>query len=125
MFYQYNPCEPGWENMHWGHAVSKDLLHWTEKDVTLFPDEDGMKFSGCAVIDKDNLVGVKEGETPPVLLFYTVTKPFCQHMAYSHDGLKTVSKYAANPVVPHIIDKCTEIDCKYYRFYSQNRKNVI
>ena len=68
MFYQYNPCEPGWENMHWGHAVSKDLLHWTEKDVTLFPDEDGMKFSGCAVIDKDNLVGVKEGETPP--LFY-------------------------------------------------------
>lgn len=59
MFYQYNPCEPGWENMHWGHAVSKDLLHWTEKDVTLFPDEDGMKFSGCAVIDKDNLVGVK------------------------------------------------------------------
>ena len=58
MFYQYNPTEPNWDNMHWGHAVSSDLIHWEEKDVALFPDERGVMFSGSAVMDYKNILNL-------------------------------------------------------------------
>lgn len=54
MFYQYNPAESNWGNMHWGHATSKDLVHWTEKKTALFPDDRGMMFSGSAILDEKN-----------------------------------------------------------------------
>lgn len=47
LYFQYNPFNITWENMSWGHAVSKDLIHWEQKDSVLFPDENGMMFSGC------------------------------------------------------------------------------
>ena len=55
MFYQYNPHEPLHANMHWGHAVSTDLVHWEHLPIALtptpgLPDEDGC-WSGCAVDD--------------------------------------------------------------------------
>ncbi|MBR2292811.1 MAG: glycoside hydrolase family 32 protein [Clostridia bacterium] len=103
MFYQYNPCENKWNNMHWGHAVSTDMLHWEETDVALFPDKTGAMFSGCAIVDEKNLLGVQKGDTPTVLLYYTATTPFSQYLAYSTDALKTIRKYSDSPIIPHIV----------------------
>ena len=102
LFYQHNPCEPRWGNMHWGHAISRDMLHWEETDIALFPDESGTMFSGSAIADEKNLLGLQAGDTPTVLLYYTATSPFSQHLAYSTDGLKTIRKMEA-PVIPHIV----------------------
>ncbi len=108
MFYQYNPAAPEWENMHWGHAVSRDLVHWEEKDIALFPDEMGTMFSGSAFIDKSNTTGFGKDA---LLLYYTAAgntsrlsegKKFTQCIAYSFDGGKTFTKYANNPILPHI-----------------------
>ena len=103
MFYQYNPCENGWNNMHWGHATSEDLIHWQEADVALFPDNTGTKFSGSAVLDTDNRLGLQVGDEPVVLLYYTATAPFSQHLSYSTDGLKTIHHYGEGPIIPHIV----------------------
>lgn len=119
MFYQYNPAEPNWENMHWGHAESRDLIHWEEKDIALFPDERGAMFSGCAVLDVKNFLGRNTENSKTALLFYTTTAPFCQHMSYSTDNFKTIQRYSDAPVVPHIKENnrdpkvvfCDELDC--------------
>lgn len=112
MFYQSNPVDPGWGNMHWGHAVSSDLLRWEHRPLTLAPDEFGTMFSGSAIVDRENASGLGNGTIPPVLLFYTAAggaceqaagKRFCQCMAYSTDGGETFVKYAQNPVIPHIV----------------------
>lgn len=111
MFFQYNPVGTGWGNMHWGHAVSKDLIEWKEQEIALFPDDMGDMYSGSAVIDKDNLLGLKNGEHDTVVLFYTAAggvrkssagRVFTQCIAYSTDGMKTFEKYNNNPIINHI-----------------------
>ncbi|MBR5520258.1 MAG: glycoside hydrolase family 32 protein, partial [Clostridia bacterium] len=108
LFYQHNPVDPNWGNMHWGHAVSSDLIHWEHRPIALFPDEMGTMFSGSAIIDHDNASGLGDGVTPPVLLYYTAAgntsvlskdKRFTQCMAYSTDGGNTFRKYEQNPVI--------------------------
>ncbi len=108
MFYQYNPAAPEWGNMHWGHAVSSDLLHWEHRDIALFPDEMGTMYSGSAIEDKNNVTGLKCNEHNPLLLFYTAApnralrakgRQYCQCLAYSTDGGVTFEKYAKNPIV--------------------------
>jgi sucrose-6-phosphate hydrolase SacC (GH32 family) len=110
MFYQYNPVGCKWGNMHWGHAVSRDLIHWEEKDPVLYPDEMGTMFSGSAIVDLNNVTGLKQNDNDVILLFYTAAgdtdselsrnQPFVQCMAYSIDGGNTFDKYCANPVIP-------------------------
>lgn len=111
MFYQFNPYDWVWGNMHWGHAVSEDLLHWNHLSPALYPDEDGTMFSGSAIVDKKNLSGLRTGEEDVILLFYTCAgntsfrsrgKKFTQCLAYSNDGGMTFTKYEKNPVVEHI-----------------------
>ena len=125
MFYQYNPTEPNWDNMHWGHAESRDLIHWEQKDVTLFPDERGAMFSGSAILDDKNILGKNVENNKTALLFYTTTTPFCQHMSYSTDNFKTIKQYTDKPIVPHIkasnrdpkVVFCDELDCYIMALY--------
>jgi fructan beta-fructosidase len=101
LFYQHNPYEREWENMHWGHAVSKDLMHWTELPDALSPDEHGTMFSGSAVTDHNNTSGFgKDGKTPMVAI-YTADGAAgqVQCIAYSLDKGITWTKYSGNPVI--------------------------
>ena len=101
LFYQHNPYEREWENMHWGHAVSRDMLHWEELPVALYPDEHGTMFSGSAVIDHDNTSGFGKGGTPAMVAIYTADNPDrqVQCIAYSLDKGRTWTKYDKNPVI--------------------------
>lgn len=112
MFFQYNPCDTAWGNMHWGHAVSEDLIHWQEKEIALYPDELGVMFSGSAIVDRDNQLGLKKGDTDVILLFYTAEpvnllakgKQTTQCLAYSTDNGETFHKHPSNPIVPTIVN---------------------
>jgi len=112
MFFQYNPCDVVWGNMHWGHATSSDLIHWQEKEIALFPDELGVMFSGSAIVDERNLLGLKQGDTDVILLFYTAEpvsqlaagRQTTQCLAYSTDNGCTFVKHPQNPIVPTIVN---------------------
>jgi sucrose-6-phosphate hydrolase SacC (GH32 family) len=101
LFFQHNPYERDWGNMHWGHAVSKDLIHWEELPLALFPDEHGTMFSGSAVIDYGNTAGFNSGKTPAMIAVYTADNPGkqIQCIAYSLDRGRTWTKYKGNPVI--------------------------
>ena len=103
LFYQHNPNGPLWGDIHWGHATSRDLVHWTDLPFALAPtpggpDEAGV-FSGCAV----NHNGV------PTIL-YTGTRGErheiqTECLATSADNLLTWTKYAGNPVIGKVPDE--------------------
>ena len=103
LFFQYNPDGLVWDSMHWGHAVSKDLIHWEQLPVALFPDDMGDIFSGSCIYDEENISGLGTKENPPLLAFYTShnmdTRKEQQCLAYSLDGV-TFEKYSRNPIIP-------------------------
>lgn len=97
LYYQHNPFEKNWENMHWGHAVSKDLVHWEEIGIALEPDSLGTMFSGSAVIDKNNTAGW--GKDALVAFYTAAGKKMSQNVAYSTDNGRTFTKYEGNPIL--------------------------
>ena len=102
LFYQYNPGGVHWDNMHWGHAVSTDLIHWEEKDVALFIDKYGNAFSGSAILDERGVLGLEDGKKRQLLFYTATTHPFTQRMAVSTDGFQTIREFREEPVLPHI-----------------------
>lgn len=102
LFYQHNPFGTEWGNMHWGHAVSPDLLHWEELGDALYMAEHshGMCFSGSAIGDELNLTGFQSGRHKTLLAFFTDTG-LGECLTYSTDRGRTWQLYAGNPVVKH------------------------
>jgi fructan beta-fructosidase len=101
LFYQHNPYGWSWGNMHWGHAVSPDLVHWTELPVAIYPHQFGdWAFSGSAVVDRENTSGFKTGEEDVIVAAYTSTGRG-ESIAYSNDRGRTFADYQGNPVVKH------------------------
>ena len=97
LFYQDNPYGSMWGNMHWGHAISKDLIHWEHQPVAIAPDALGTIFSGSCVVDKDNTAGFGAGA---IVAFYTsASDRQVQSMAYSLDNGRTFKKYDRNPIL--------------------------
>jgi sucrose-6-phosphate hydrolase SacC (GH32 family) len=120
LFYQHNPNKDTWGDMSWGHAVSADLLHWTELPLALPVEKDGkgeitqMFFSGSAVVDHANTSGFGQPGKPAMVAIYTAVFPQgrtpdgkpvragtqAQSLAYSLDRGRTWTQYAGNPVIP-------------------------
>jgi beta-fructofuranosidase len=90
--YQYNPRGAYWGDMHWGHARSRDLVHWQHLPVALAPTPHGPDkggcFSGSAFVN---------GTTPP--LVYTGVEPEVQCLASSRIGMVHWQKFKGNPVL--------------------------
>jgi levanbiose-producing levanase len=108
LFYQYNPHGNQWGNMSWGHATSKDLIHWSERPVAMANNAVEEIFSGSIVVDGHNTSGLGSSSSPPLVALYTsVYKKGSGHapgvqaqsLAYSTDAGKSWHKYAKNPVL--------------------------
>src|SRR5438045_3797492 len=109
LFFQYYPEGTIWGPMHWGHATSKDLIHWNEQPIALYPDSLGYIFSGSAVVDLNNTSGFgKDGKIPLVAIFTQHNSKAQkegkidfqnQSIAYSLDDGMTWTKYSDNTVL--------------------------
>jgi len=109
LFYQHYPDSNVWGPMHWGHAVSEDMVHWEHLPIALYPDSLGMIFSGSAVADLNNTSGLGSTENPPLIAIFTYHNMEgekagkndyqTQGIAYSVDKGRSWEKYEGNPVI--------------------------
>jgi fructan beta-fructosidase len=103
LFYQFNPMGNRWGHMSWGHAISKDLIHWQHLPVAIAEEKDTMIFSGSCVVDTNNTSGFanQPGQIPMVAVYTAHIEGVnqSQHIAYSLDDGGTWMKYNRNPVL--------------------------
>lgn len=131
MYYQYNPASTTWGNMHWGHAVSPDLLHWEELGIAMHPDRLGVVYSGSGICDQNNRTGLGTVQDPPLLFYYTAygdlqdPSTAVQCMAWSTDYGRTLQRWPGNPILGNLAGGnrdpkavwCPELDCYLMIFY--------
>ena len=114
LFFQFDPDRPNnpCGIKLWGHAVSSDMLHWTQLATAIEPDSLGSIWSGSGIVDWNNTTGFQTGREKPLVCIYTSAggqapgsegKPFTQSIAYSNDRGRTWTKYAKNPVLKHVV----------------------
>ena len=89
LYYQWNPYGSQWENMHWGHSTSRDLIHWEAQPMALEPDWLGSIFSGSCVTNGDEVIA----------MYTSAGHHQTQSIAVSKDGGRTFQKYSGNPVL--------------------------
>lgn len=133
LFYQYYPDAKIWGPMHWGHATSKDMLHWQEQPIALYPDSLGYIFSGSAIADVNNTSGFGKGGKVPLVAIFTHHNPVLekqktgrheyQSLAYSLDEGKTWTKYSGNPVLPN--PGITDFRDPKVRWYEPQKKWIM
>lgn len=101
LYFQHNPYGWAWGNMHWGHAVSRDLVHWKQLPIAIYNKQRGdWAFSGGAVVDERNTAGWQTGDEKVIVASWTSTgRGEC--LAYSNDRGRTFTEYTGNPVVQH------------------------
>ena len=109
LFYQYYPDGNVWGPMHWGHAISEDMVYWQHLPIALYPDTLGYIFSGSAVADKENTSGFGSSGEYPLVAIYTYHDTAgeragredyeTQGIAYSLDQGRSWEKYEGNPVI--------------------------
>jgi fructan beta-fructosidase len=112
LFFQFYPDSTVWGPMHWGHATSKDLIHWQQLPIALYPDSLGYIYSGSAVVDKNNTSGFGKNGQIPLVAIFTSHDPLReeshrndyenQSLAYSLDDGNTWTKYKRNPVLRNL-----------------------
>jgi fructan beta-fructosidase len=106
LFYQHYPNGMIWGPMHWGHAISTDLVHWEHYPIALAPDHNGLIFSGSAVVDWEDTSGLFSGK-PGMVAIFTHADHYPesdrprqrQSLAYSSDKGRTWTMYEGNPVL--------------------------
>lgn len=109
LYYQWNPYGVIWGNMHWGHAASRDLIHWEHKPAVMNPDQYGTVYSGCGWQDRDNAAGFGKDA---LLFFYTAAGgcnqwsaetggQHTQRLAVSTDGGETLQR-TDQTIIPHL-----------------------
>ncbi|NHN39148.1 glycoside hydrolase family 32 protein [Pseudomaricurvus alcaniphilus] len=133
LFYQYHPYSNVWGPMHWGHAVSTDMVHWEHLPVAIYPDWHGAIFSGSAVVDWNNSSGFGTEDNPPLVAIYTYHNHLIQDfggsdyqsqgVAYSLDRGRTWTKYEDNPVLKNQGDRDFR-DPKVF-WYAQEQKWIM
>ena len=116
LYFQHYPDGNTWGPMHWGHAISTDMISWKEQSIALYPDELGFIFSGSAVVDVENTSGFSVESKTPVIAMFTHHDMEAdkageiidetQSIAYSLDEGLSFTKYEGNPVIknPNIPD---------------------
>lgn len=102
LYYQFNPFGSKWGNMCWGHATTRDFIHWTHETPALRRDTLGHIFSGSTILDREGIAGFGQGA---ILAYYTAHRMHegkqwqAQCLAYSTDGGYTYTKYKGNPIL--------------------------
>lgn len=122
LYYQWNPYGVIWGNMHWGHAVSKDLIQWEHRPMVMDPDQYGTVYSGCGWQDKENAAGFGENT---LLFFYTAAggsnqwsadagNLHTQRLAISTDGGEILQR-TGGVILPHIVDENRDPKIFYHK----------
>ena len=125
LYFQYNPYGSKWGNMHWGHSVSKDLVHWEHLAPAIARDTLGHIFSGSSIVDQENVAGYGAGN---ILAFYTSASDKngqIQCLAFSKDNGRTFTKYEKNPILSPADGLKDFRDPKVFRYEPEDKWVMI